>query len=227
MKRAGLIGGMSWESTAIYYRLMNTAVAARLGGHHSADLVLASVDFAPIEAWGAAGQWQRTAAHLAATARDLERAGAEFLVLCTNTMHKVAPAIEAQVSVPLLHIAAPTVATCARLGYRRVGLLGTRFTMEDEFYRGTLEGAGLAVVVPDATARQLVHRIIYDELCHGTVDAGSRRAVEGVIESLAGVGVDAVILGCTELGLLLERGTVPLLDTTALHAAAAVDFALG
>lgn len=227
MKTAGLIGGMSWESTLIYYRLMNRGVAQRLGGHHSAQLLLASVDFAAIEACQAAGEWDRAGALLADTARRLESAGADFLVLCTNTMHKVAPAIEAAVSIPLLHIVAPTIAACRAAGHRRVGLLGTRFTMEDDFCRSQFERAGVDVNVPPANDRDVLHRIIFDELVHGRVVTESVDQVERMIDALRRDGADAVVLGCTELGLLDCRTSVPLLDTTVLHAQAAVSLALG
>ncbi len=226
MKTAGLIGGMSWESTLIYYRLMNQGVAQRLGGHHSAALLLASVDFADIEACQAAGEWHRAGELLADTARRLESAGADFLILCTNTMHKVAPAIEAAVSIPLLHIVAPTIAACRATGHRRVGLLGTRFTMEDDFYRVEFERAGIDVIVPPANERDLLHRIIFDELVHGTVARASVGQVEHIIDTLQRRGADAVVLGCTELGLLDCRAKVQLLDTTVLHAQAAVELAL-
>lgn len=214
---------MSWESTRTYYELVNRGVARRLGGHHSADLLLASVDFGPVEAWQRSGDWAAAGGYLADAARRLEHAGAEFLVLCTNTMHKVASTIEVAVAIPLLHIAAPTVAACRRNGHQRVGLLGTRFTMEDDFYRGYLEAEDLGVVVPDADARAAVHRIIYDELCQGRVERTSVAAVEAIVSELASRGAQAVVLGCTELGMLGCSATVPLLDTTMLHADAAVE----
>ncbi len=227
MKTAGLIGGMSWQSTLTYYRLMNEGVSERLGGQHSAQLLLASVDFAPIEALQATGDWQAAGELLGRIARQLEGAGAEFIVLCTNTMHKVAGDIEAAVSIPLLPITTPTIAACKAADRRRVGLLGTRFTMEDDFCRKKLESAGIEVIVPEASERESVHRIIYDELCHGRVLDASRTAVQKVIASLAFAGADAVVLGCTELGLLQPKSPLPLLDTTALHAQAAVEYALG
>lgn len=226
MKTAGLIGGMSWESTLIYYRLMNQGVAQRLGGHHSAALLLASVDFADIEACQAAGEWDRAGELLADTARRLQTAGADFLILCTNTMHKVAPAIEAAVSIPLLHIVAPTIAACRAAGHRRVGLLGTRFTMEDDFCRVQFERAGIGVIVPPADQRATLHRIIFDELVHGRVVRESVEQVERIIDALQQDGADAVVLGCTELGLLHCRSSAPFHDTTVLHARAAVDWAL-
>ena len=229
MKTIGLIGGMSWESTVPYYRLINQAVAARLGGLHSARLVLYSVDFHDIERLQCAGDWQAAGAMLAQAARALERAGADFLVLCTNTMHKVAVDIEAAVAIPLLHIADPTAAQIKRAGHTRVGLLGTRFTMEQAFYRERLsQRHGLAVIVPDAAERDTVHRIIYEELCLGRVLPESRQAYQRVMASLVAQGAQSIILGCTEISMLVcdEDASVPLVDTTALHAHAAAEAAL-
>ena len=230
MKTIGLIGGMSWESTLPYYRHINEAIKARLGGLHSARLVLYSVDFHEIEQLQRSGDWQRAGALLGEAAAALERAGAEFLVLCTNTMHKVADAIEQAVSIPLLHIADPTAAAIRAAGLQRVGLLGTRFTMEQPFYRERLESRhGIQVLVPDEADRQLVHRVIYEELCLGTVREESRQAYREVIARLVAQGAQAVILGCTEIGLLVgdADARVPLFDTTLLHARAAADQALG
>ena len=228
MKRIGLIGGMSWESTALYYRLLNQAVAARLGGLHSADLVLASVDFAPIARLQADGRWDEAGGVLAERARQLEAAGAELLVLCTNTMHQVAPAIEAAVTVPLLHIIDVTAAAARKAGLRRLGLLATGFTMGQPFYRDRLATHDLDAIVPDAAGRELVHRIIYDELCRGVITEDSRRRVRAVVEELVARGADGIILGCTEIELLVgpADSPVPVLPTTALHAAAALDAAL-
>lgn len=229
MKTIGLIGGMSWESTLPYYRLINEGVKQRLGGLHSARLVLYSVDFHEIEILQHADRWDEAGASLAAAARALRAAGAEFIVLCTNTMHKVAPAIEAAAGVPLLHIADPTAEAVKRAGLGTVGLLGTRFTMEQDFYRGRLESHhGLQVIVPDADDRAAVHRVIYDELCLGTTREESRHAYHDIIGRLAARGAQGIILGCTEIGLLVtpEDSPVPLFDTTALHAARAVEFAL-
>jgi aspartate racemase len=228
VKRIGLIGGMSWESSAEYYRLLNTLVADRLGDLHSADCVLASVDFAEVEAMQAQGRWDDAGRMLARVARDLEAAGAEGLVLCTNTMHKVADQIEAAVSIPLLHLADATAAAAQRAGLVRVGLLGTAFTMEQDFYRDRLAGHGLDVVVPGAEDRALVHRVIYDELCRGIVSAGSRSAYLDVIDRLVATGCQGVVLGCTEIELLVGPGDtdVPLLPTTRLHVEAAVTWAL-
>jgi aspartate racemase len=229
MKTIGLIGGMSWESTLPYYRHVNEAIRARLGGLHSARLVLYSVDFHEIEQLQRSGDWQRAGELLGEAAAALERAGAEFLVLCTNTMHKVAEAIEQAVCIPLLHIADPTAAAIRAAGLQRVGLLGTRFTMEQPFYRERLESRhGIQVLVPDEADRQLVHRVIYEELCLGTVRETSRQAYREVIARLVAQGAQAVILGCTEIGLLIgaEDAVVPLFDTTLLHAGAAAEQAL-
>lgn len=229
MKRLGLLGGMSWESTALYYRAINEGVAARLGGFHSADLLLASVDFAEIERMQAAGDWDAATALLGDRAHALAEAGAELLVLCTNTMHLVADGIEGAAGIPLLHIADPTGAALVAGGHRRIGLLGTRFTMERDFYRTRLATKhGLEVLVPEAADRDTVHRIIYDELVHGVVAETSRDAYRGVIDRLVSAGADSVILGCTEITLLIgaDDSAVPVFDTTALHADAAVDAAL-
>lgn len=229
MKTIGLIGGMSWESTMPYYSHINETVKDRLGGLHSARLVLYSVDFHDIERLQHAGDWTRAGAVLADAARSLEAAGADFLVLCTNTMHKIAPAIEDAVGIPLLHIADPTAAAIHRAGHLTVGLLGTRFTMEEAFYRDRLRDRhGLRVVVPDGADRQVVHRIIYEELCLGMVRAESRAAYLDVMGKLAAQGAEAIILGCTEISLLVNQSDceIPLFDTTALHASAAAEEAL-
>ncbi|MBK7079975.1 MAG: aspartate/glutamate racemase family protein [Betaproteobacteria bacterium] len=224
MKTIGLIGGMSWESTVPYYRQINETVRERLGGLHSARLVLYSVDFHDIERLQHAGDWQAAGALLAGAARAVQAAGASFLVLCTNTMHNVAPAIEAAVTIPLLHIADPTAAEIKRTGHSTVGVLGTRFTMEQAFYRDRLsERHGLRVVVPGPEDRETVHRIIYQELCLGVVTAESRGAYRRILAKLAAQGAQAIILGCTEISLLVTQqdSAVPLFDTTALHARAA------
>ncbi|HEY6940173.1 aspartate/glutamate racemase family protein [Dokdonella sp.] len=228
MKTIGLIGGMSWESTLGYYRLVNEGVKHRLGGLHSARLVLYSVDFDAIERLQRAENWDAAGVALADAARALERAGADFLVLCTNTMHKVAAALEAAVAIPLLHIADPTAVAIKAAGFTRIGLLGTRFTMEQAFYRERLRGHGLEVLVPDDVARERVHRVIYDELCVGIVREESRAEYRDVMRGLVARGAQAIILGCTEIALLVDASDapVPLFDTTALHARAAVDAAL-
>ena len=229
MRTIGLIGGMSWESTVPYYRQINEAVKARLGGLHSARLVLYSVDFGEIEALQHQGRWDEAGQILAQAARALQAAGAEFLVLCTNTMHKVADAIETAVSLPLLHIADPTAEAIRAAGFTRIGLLGTRFTMEQAFYRERLEQRhGIEVLVPPAADRDDVHRIIYEELCLGQVREPSRAIYREVIARLVERGAQAVVLGCTEISLLVGAAdaSVPLFDTTALHAQRAAALAL-
>ncbi|WP_068830600.1 aspartate/glutamate racemase family protein [Pseudomonas sp. BMS12] len=229
MQTIGLIGGMSWESTLPYYRQINETVRERLGGLHSARLVLYSVDFHEIERLQHKGDWTAAGALLAEAAQALQRAGADFLVLATNTMHKVADAIDSAVEIPLLHIADPTASAIRAAGLQRIGFLGTRFTMEQPFYRERLEQLhGIEVLVPDAAQRELVHRVIYEELCLGRVLDESRQAYRQVIANLVERGAQAVILGCTEIGLLVgaEDASVPLFDTTVLHAQAAAERAL-
>ena len=229
MKTIGLIGGMSWESTIPYYRQINETIRERLDGLHSARVVLYSVNFHEIERLQRAGDWDSAGAILAEAARSLEAAGAAFLVLCTNTMHKVASHIEAAVNIPLLHIADPTAVEIKRAGYSTVGLLGTRFTMEQAFYRDRLsEHHGLRVVVPETEDRAVVHRIIYEELCRGIVKPESRSEYRRVMKNLATQGVQAIILGCTEISLLVDQhdSEVPLFDTTAIHARSAAEEAL-
>ena len=229
MRTLGLLGGMSWESTVSYYRILNERVRDRVGGLHSAPLVLHSVDFAVIEALQRADDWDAAAAVLASAAEGLRAAGAEALVLCTNTMHLVAPQLEATAGMPLLHIADATAVRIRAAGLHRVALLGTRFTMERDFYRRRLEDAGIEVLVPGARERETVHRVIYDELCLGQIRADSREAYCGIVQTMVGQGAQGVILGCTEIGLLLGEGDapVPLFDTARIHAEAAVDWALG
>ena len=228
MRTIGLLGGMSWESTAVYYRLANELVRERLGGLHSARLLLMSVDFAEIEELQTSGDWDRAGALLAEEARRLELAGADLLVLCTNTMHKVAPQVEDAVSIPLLHLGDVTARAVLASGLRTVGLLGTDFTMSQAFYRERLESHGLSVIVPSAEDRALVHRVIYDELCLGLVRPESRAAYVGVVSRLVEAGAEGVILGCTEIELLIGPGdvAVPVFPTTRLHVEAAVDAAL-
>ncbi|KVP62835.1 aspartate racemase [Burkholderia ubonensis] len=228
MKTIGLIGGMSWESSAEYYRMLNRYSKALHGGHHNAKSVMVTVDFAEIEALQRVHDWPALGAHMAAAAQQLEAAGADLIVLTTNTMHRVHDAIEAAVALPFLHIADPTGEALLAAGVSRVGLLGTRYTMELPFYAERLRGKfGLDVLVPDERERDDVHRIIYDELCHGVVDAGSRATYATIIEGLAKRGAQAVILGCTEITLLIgaEDSPLPVFDTTALHAQAAVEWA--
>ena len=219
---------MSWESSAEYYRPANELVRERLGGLHSARLVLASVDFAEIEQLQVTGQWQRAGELLAEAAKSVEAAGAELLVLCTNTMHKVAGQIQDAVSIPLLHVADTTAAAVLRAGLTTVGLLGTAFTMEQDFYRDRLASHGLTVLVPGAEDRAEVHRVIYEELCLGEVREASRQAYRKVIARLAQAGAEGVILGCTEIELLVgpEDSPVPVFPTTRLHVEAAVEQAL-
>jgi aspartate racemase len=229
MRTIGLIGGMSWESSAEYYRLINTAAKERLGGLHSARSLLLNVDFAEVEAMQQAGRWEEAGALLADAARGLERGGADCMVLCTNTMHKVADSITAATALPFIHIADATAAAIRATGLRRVGLLGTRFTMEEGFYRGRLaERHGLHVLVPEATDRAVVNRVIYEELCLGVIREESRAQYRAVMAQLVAQGAEGIILGCTEITLLVSQSdsTVPLFDTTRLHALAAVDFAL-
>lgn len=228
MKTIGLLGGMSWESTLPYYRHINEAVRERLGGLHSARLVLYSLDFHEIEALQRQGDWAAAGTLLADAARRLESAGADFLLLCTNTMHKVADAIEAASALPLLHIADPTAAAIQAAGLQRVGLLGTRFTMEQAFMRDRLAARGIECVVPDEPGRVEVHRVIFEELCRGVVRDDSRQKLIALVRELAAQGAQGVILGCTELTMILQPGDLglPLFDTTELHAMAAVDFSL-
>ena len=227
MKTIGLIGGMSWESTAHYYRAINQETARRLGGLHSAALIVHSVDFAPIAALQAAGDWDGAGQQLAIMARNLQQAGAEIIGLATNTMHIVADQISAAIEVPFVHIADPTSDALLADGFDRVGLLGTRFTMEMGFYRDRLTARGLDVLIPEVDRTNL-NGIIYEELCLGIVRDESRRAYVTAIERLAGRGAQAVILGCTEIGMLIDDSTSPLpvYDTTELHAKALVSAAL-
>lgn len=229
MKTIGLIGGMSWESTIPYYRQINELTKQRLGGLHSARIVLYSVDFHDIERLQHSGDWDAAGAMLADAARALQAAGADLVVVCTNTMHKVAADIEAAVSIPLLHIADPTADAIKQAGHTVVGLIGTRFTMEEAFYRDRLRDRhGLRVIVPEAVDRDLVHRVIYEELCLGNALPASRTEYRRIMAALVAQGAQAIILGCTEISLLVDASDapVPLFDTTALHAAAAVETAL-
>ncbi len=228
-KIIGLLGGLSWESSAEYYRIVNERVRDRLGGLHSARCLLWSFDFAEVEALQHAGRWDDAAALMVEAARRLERGGADFVVICTNTMHRMAGAVQAAIGIPLLHIADPTAERVRAAGLRRVGLLGTAFTMEQDFYKGRLAGRhGLDVLVPGEADRALVHRVIYDELVRGRAEPASRQAFREVIARLVERGAEAVILGCTEIMLLVRPGdsAVPLFDTTAIHAEAAVEWAL-
>jgi aspartate racemase len=230
MRTIGLIGGMSWESSAQYYRIINQAVRARLGGVHSAKSLMLSVDFGEIERLQHDGDWPALTAVMIDAARALERGGADGLLICTNTMHRMADEVAASVSIPLLHIADPTARAIKAAGYRRVGLLGTAFTMEQDFYKGRLARAfGLEVLIPDDADRAVAHDIIYRELVAGEVKPASRAAYRAIIARLVARGAQAIILGCTEIMLLVtqEDSAAPLFDTTTLHALAAVDWALG
>lgn len=228
-KTIGLLGGMSWESSVEYYRIINQQTAARLGGLHSARTILLSVDFATIEALQAADDWEEAGRRLADDARRIQQAGADLLLLCTNTMHRVADAIEEAVDIPFLHIADATGQRIRSRAVTRVGLLGTRFTMEQDFYRGRLEeGFDLEVVTPGPRDRALVHRVIYEELVRGRLEEGSRKELRRIIHALADQGAQGVILGCTEIPLLVDEtdSPVPLFDTTRIHAEEAVSAAL-
>ena len=229
MKTIGLLGGMSWQSTIPYYRIINETVKQQLGGLHSAKVILYSVNFAEIEQMQRAGDWQAAGQLLAEAAKSLEAAGADFIVLCTNTMHKVTTAIEDATTLPLLHIADATATAVKAAGYKTVGLLGTKFTMEQPFYKDRLtEQHGLNVLVPDATARQQVHQIIYNELCLGKVLPESRAQYHQIISQLVAQGAEAIILGCTEISLLVSQqdSVAPLFDTTSVHARSAAELAL-
>lgn len=229
MKTIGLLGGMSWESTLSYYKSINEGVKQRLGGLNSARICLYSVNFEQIEKLQHQGKWDETAQILSGAAQSVEKGGADFLLICTNTMHKVAPEIEAHLGIPILHIADATAQALLARGIRKVGLLGTRFTMEQDFYKGRLvEKYGIDVVTPDQDDRNTIHDIIYQELCLGVIKADSRSAYVRIIDKLRQQGAEAVILGCTEIALLVQQQhtDVPLFDTTAIHAQAAVDLAL-
>jgi len=229
MKTIGLIGGMSWESSAEYYRLINQETKRRLGGHHNALSIMVTVDFAEVERLQHANQWEPLGAMLADAARQVERGGADLVVLCTNTMHKLADFITNAVSIPLLHIADAVAESVKRSGHRRVGLLGTRFTMEQSFYADRMRrGFGIDTIVPEAAERQTIHDIIYDELCHGVIRPESRQMFQAIIGGLARAGAEGVVLGCTEIGLLISQSdsSLPVYDSTAIHARAAVEFAL-
>ncbi|MGS0727088.1 aspartate/glutamate racemase family protein [Shewanella sp. 0m-11] len=229
MKTIGMLGGMSWESTASYYKAVNEGVKARLGGLHSAKVCLYSVDFAEIEKLQHAGKWQDTADILSDAAKNIVAGGADFLLICTNTMHKVADEIQAQLSIPILHIADATAAKLVTNGVTRVGLLGTRFTMEQDFYKSRLINQfGIEVIVPNEAERNLVHHVIYEELYQGVINDASKQQYLDIVNCLHAQGAQAVILGCTEIALLIgqQDTQVPLYDTTAIHCEYAVDMAL-
>ncbi|AMP16361.1 aspartate/glutamate racemase family protein [Collimonas pratensis] len=229
MKTIGLIGGMSWESSAEYYRLINQGMKARLGAHNNAKSLMVTVNFQEIEEMQRAGHWDAAGNLLATASRQLEAGGADFIVLCTNTMHKMAAAIDDAVTIPLLHIADATGAAIQRAGIKRVALLGTGFTMEQDFYKGRLkEKFGLDVMIPDEADRRRVHTIIYDELCHGRIRESDRKEYQRIIAGFQASGAEGVILGCTEIMLLIKAGDVslPIFDTTQLHCDAAIEMAL-
>ena len=229
MKTIGMIGGMSWESSIEYYRIVNETVKEKLGGLHSAKSVMVSVDFAEIEALQHAGKWDEATQAMIAAAQHVEAGGADFVVICTNTMHKMADDVEAAIDIPLLHIADATADEIKKRGLQAVGLLGTKFTMEEDFYRGRLvEVHGLEVLIPGTDDREIVHRVIYDELVLGEIKSESRNQYRRIIEKLIAAGAQGIILGCTEIGLLVkeEDSSVPLFDTTYIHAVSAVEYAL-
>lgn len=229
MKTIGLIGGMSWESSIEYYRIINETAKDKLGGLHSAKSLMVTVDFAEIEKLQHAGRWSEAAEILVECAQNLERGGADFIVLCTNTMHKVADQIQASIKIPFLHIADATAENIKTFGLQKIGLLGTRFTMEQDFYKGRLtEKYGLNVLIPNEAEREFVHRVIYDELCLGVVKVESREGYKRIMQSLVEQGAQGIILGCTEIELLVkqEDSSVPLFPTTYIHAVAAVEYAL-
>jgi aspartate racemase len=229
MKTIGLLGGMSWESTLSYYKLINQGINRELGGLHSAKICLNSVDFAEIEQLQHLGEWHKTADILSRAAQSVEAAGADCLLICTNTMHKVAPQISAAINIPLIHIADATAQQLIKDGIRRVGLLGTQFTMAEDFYKGRLRDKfDIEVLIPNEVDQQVVHQVIYSELCLGKISSDSRQHYVEIIEKLQQQGAQAVILGCTEIALLVQQQhtQVPLYDTTAIHGKSAVDFAL-
>ena len=228
MKTIGMLGGMSWESTLSYYRALNEGVKATLGGLHSAKIVLYSVDFAEIEALQHQGDWDKTAEILADAALSVQKAGADFLLVCTNTMHKVVPQIQHTLDIPILHIADATASVLVTDGIKRVGLLGTRFTMEQDFYKARLQAQGIEVLVPGENERAIVHEVIYSELCLGIITKASKAYYLEIVSRLAANGAQAVILGCTEIALLIRQSDTdtPLYDTTAIHAEQAVALAL-
>ncbi|WP_342503948.1 aspartate/glutamate racemase family protein [Lysinibacillus sp. FSL L8-0126] len=228
MKTIGLIGGMSWESSAAYYRLMNEQVKQRLGGLHSAKCILYSVDFQQIEHFQAKGEWDKAGNVLAQAAQSLERAGADFVIICTNTMHKVIDIIEEAIIIPILHIADATARQIKEAGLQKIALLGTKYTMEQAFYKARVEGFGIEVIVPDSHERMEVNRIIYEELCLGIIKQDAKSYYIQVVEELVQAGAQGVILGCTEIGLLIQQEdiSVPVFDTAAIHAQTAVSMAI-
>lgn len=229
MKTIGLIGGMSWESTVDYYRIINQVVKRELGGLHSAKCILYSVDFQEIEKYQYAGEWDKSAQVLSYAAKSLEKAGAEFLVICTNTMHKVVPDIEKSVRIPILHIAQLTADELKKSGISRIGLLGTKFTMEQDFYKEKLLANGIEVLIPGEADRHIVNRVIYEELCLGVINEQSKKSYLDIVDKLSERGAEGIILGCTEIGMLIKQAdtNVTLFDTTKIHAEKVALFSLG
>ncbi|MEQ7049062.1 aspartate/glutamate racemase family protein [Paenibacillaceae sp. P-4] len=228
MKVIGLLGGMSWESSVEYYRIINEEVKRKLGGLHSAKCLLYSVDFDEIEQYQAEGNWEKAGEVLANAARSLEKGGADFIVICTNTMHKVIDDIRSKINIPIVHIADATANRIKEKGLRTIGLLGTKYTMEQDFYKSRLELNGIKVIVPNADERELINKIIYEELCLGKIHQESRDYYKKVIQGLIELGAEGIILGCTEIGLLVnpEDSKVPVFDTTYIHAVEAVNISL-
>lgn len=228
MKTIGLIGGMSWESSAEYYRIINQEIKARLGGFHSAKCILYSVDFNDVEVYQRKEQWEKAAEILIEAAKGLSQAGADFIVICTNTMHKVADKITESINIPLLHIADIAAQEVLSKGIKTVGLLGTKYTMEQDFYRSRIETNGIKVLIPNEEDRDIVNRVIYHELCLGQILDESRNEYKRIIDYLLRLGADGIILGCTEIGMLIKDkdSDLPLFDTTLIHAKGAVDYAL-
>lgn len=229
MKTIGLIGGMSWESTITYYQILNEKMKEELGGFHSAKILLYSVDFAEIEKCQADGDWDKSAEILAKAAQNLEKAGADYILICTNTMHKVAPQIQARISVPIIHIAEATAEKLKQQGIAKVALLGTKYTMTQDFYKEKLVEAGIEVLIPDTADIETVNNVIYNELCLGTISEQSKQKYLKIIDGLSQKGAEGVILGCTEIGLLIQQRdtTLPVFDTTLIHAERAAELALG
>lgn len=220
MKTIGLLGGMSWESTVTYYQIINETIKARLGGLHSAKIFLHSVDFAEIEKHQSKGEWDKSAVVLSKAAKSLEQAGADYIVICTNTMHKVAPDIEKEINIPIVHIADATAEELQKDGIKRVALLGTKYTMTQDFYKQRIQARGIEVMIPDAEDVDIVNQVIYDELCLGKISSDSRKEFVRIIAGLQDEGAEGVILGCTEIGLLIgkEDSSLPVYDTAQIHA---------
>jgi len=228
MKTIGLLGGMSWESTVHYYQIINEEVQNKLGGLHSAKIVLYSVEFSEIEQYQSSGQWAKCGEILGKAAKSLETAGADFLLICTNTIHKVAPQIASAIQIPIIHIADATADELKKCGIRRVGLLGTKYTMTQDFYKDRLAGRGIEVLIPDTVDVDAINAVIFEELCIGKINKASRKRFQSIIEKLKDAGAEGVILGCTELGLLIRQSdvSVPLFDTTVIHAKRAAQIAM-